>query len=246
MARKLAGTCLVLLLGGGLLFLCYEALGHSGFFQIVAIDIKGCERIDKDEILEMSGVSIHSNLIKISRRRVRERVEGHRWVEGARVTGVWPDRLIISVRERAPVALINLDDGLHYIDKSGTVFAPLTASADLDYPVISGWTGGKGEGESDYAVVLQEALQIIKYAGRDNPNLPVQNISEIRIADNSVVMFLTDRPFPIRLGRGEMWTKYIRLTKVLYWLYKRKEFQGVAYIDADYGDDRILIGMDGG
>ena len=51
-----------------------------------------------------------------------------------------------------------------------------------------------------------------------------------------------DRPFPIHLGRGEMRTKYERLTKVLYWLYKRKEFNKVAYIQVNYNEDKVLVG----
>ncbi len=244
-ARKLTVISLILLLGVGAVYLCYVALAQSGLFRIAAIDIEGCERISKDEILELSGVSIQSNLVKIGKSRVEELVAGHRWVERAEVARKWPDRLLISIRERKPVAIVNLDDGLYYIDKSGELFAALTGEADLDYPVISGLTA-VGEGGLDRSSALREALQIIKYGGRDNPNLPVQNISEIRLGDETIVMFLTDRPFPIRLGRGEMLNKYRRLAKVLYWLYKRKEFERVSYIQVDYGDERVLVGMESG
>jgi len=243
--RKLAVMVSILLIGAGLGFFCYEALGQSGFFRIVAIDINGCERVAKEEILEISGVDVRSNLVKISRTQIEDLVERHRWVERAKVARKWPDRLSISVRERLPVAIVNLSDGLHYIDKSGDVFAPLAEKDDLDYPVISGLTGTEEQLEVDPGI-LEEALLLIKYASRDNPNLPAQNISEIRIDKGELVMFLTDRPFPIRLGHGEIWTKYSRLARVLYWLYKRKEFELVSYIDADYLDDQILVGMENG
>ncbi|MFN2369054.1 MAG: cell division protein FtsQ/DivIB, partial [Desulfurivibrionaceae bacterium] len=155
---------LILLLGVGVVYLCYEALAQSRLFQIAAIDIEGCERIGKKEILELSGVSIQSNLIKISRSRVEELVAGHRWVEWAEVARKWPDRLLISIRERKPVAIVNLDDGLYYIDKSGELFAALTGEADLDYPVISGLITAR-EGGGDRSSALREALQIIKYGG---------------------------------------------------------------------------------
>jgi cell division septal protein FtsQ len=231
-----------LAVGAALLFSGHAVLGKSSFFRIVAIDIEGCEKVKKAEILQLSGVDVHSNLVKISRNQVEELVAGHRWVAGAEVAKKWPDRLTISVRERKPVAIVNLSGGLHYIDMSGEIFAPLTPAADLDYPVISGLAEEAGQPAADPGA-LEEVLGLIKHAGRDNPNLPVQNISEIRIDNDGIVMFLTDRPFPIRLGRGDMWTKYSRLAKVLYWLYKHKEFDRVSYIDVDYAKNRVLVGM---
>jgi len=195
----------------------YRALGQSDFFQIADIGIEGCQKLGKKEILELSGVNVHSNLVKISIGQVRKRLESHNWIERAKINREWPDRLVISVKERKPVAIINLDDGLHYLDRSATVFAPVAQMADLDYPVITGPAGKNNRGQAE-AAILADALLMIKYASRDNPNLPAQNISEINISDNSMVMFLMDRPFPIRLGQGDVWRKYERLVKVLYWL----------------------------
>ena len=76
----------------------------------------------------------------------------------------------------------------------------------------------------------------------NNPNLPSQNISELRVSEDDIVLFLMDRPFPVRLGRGDMREKYGRLAKVLYWLYKRKEFSNVAYIKVNYSEDKVLVG----
>lgn len=242
---KLVILVTIVVLTGGLGFFLYEALGQSSFFQIVDIEIKGGQRLSKEELLELSGVDVQSNLVKISSGQVRGLLEDHSWIERAVITKKWPDRLIISVKERKPVAIINLDDGLHYVDRAANVFALVEPTADLDYPVITGLAGG------DYLLPaevsgLGDALLLIKYARRANPNLPVQNISEIRIGDNDLVLFLVDRPFPIRLGRGDVWGKYKRLVKVLSLLYKRKEFPRVSYVYVDYATDKVLVGMGAG
>ena len=57
-----------------------------------------------------------------------------------------------------------------------------------------------------------------------------------------IVLFLMDRPFPVRLGRGKMKKKYERLAKVLQLMYKRKEFNKVAYIQINYTEDKVLVG----
>jgi cell division septal protein FtsQ len=239
---KLVILVTIVVLTGGLGFFFYEALGQSSFFQIVDIEIKGGQRLSKEELLELSGVDVQSNLVKISSGQVRGLLEGHRWIERAVITKKWPDRLIILVKERKPVAIINLDDGLHYVDRAANIFASVEPTADIDYPVITG-LAGDGHLLPAEASGLEDALLFIKYACRPNPNLPVQNISEIRIGDNDLVMFLVDRPFPIRLGRGDVWGKYKRLVKVLSLLYKRKEFPRVSYVYVDYATDKVLVGM---
>ncbi|MCK4840150.1 MAG: FtsQ-type POTRA domain-containing protein, partial [Desulfobulbaceae bacterium] len=223
----------------------YHALGQSSFFQIVDIEIKGCQRLSKEELLELSGVDVHSNLVEISSGQVQGLLEGHSWIERAAITRKWPDRLIISVKERKPVAIVNLDDGLHYVDRAAKIFAAVDPKADFDYPVITGLAGDEHLLAAETSGLV-DALLLIKYACRPNPNLPAQNISEIRISDNDLVLFLVDRPFPIRLGRSDMWGKYKRLVKVLSLLYNRKEFSRVSYVDVDYAQDRVLVGMGAG
>ncbi len=232
-------------LTGGLGFFLYEALAQSSFFQIVDIEIKGYQRLGKEELLELSGVDVHSNLVEISSGQVQGLLEEHSWIERAVVSRKWPDRLLISVKERKPVAIINLADGLHYVDQAAKVFAPVEQMADVDYPVITG-LDGEGRPLQTEESGLGDALLLIKYAYRPNPNLPAQNISEINISNNDLVLFLVDRPFPIRLGRGDMWGQYKRLVKVLSLLYSRKEFARVSYVYVDYAQDKVLVGMGAG
>ena len=76
----------------------------------------------------------------------------------------------------------------------------------------------RGERSEAQEEALREALLFIKYVKKNDPNLPPQNISELKISEDDIVLFLMDRPFPIRLGRGDIYKKYRRLSKVLYWL----------------------------
>ena len=242
----LAVALLAPLLAFTLLSLLYRGLARSAFFQVTEIEIEGGSQLSKEQILELSGVDIHSNLIALSGRRIRERLTGNGWVASAVVRRYWPNRLLIRIRERVPVAILNRDGQLFYLDRQGLDFTPVLPADDLDYPVISGVMSKGGLGQSEKEGVA-EALQFIGCAGGGNPNLPAQNISEINIADpGELKLFLMSRPFPINLGRGEMKSKYERLARVLSGLYKRKEFAEIVYIDADYRDGQVLVGLGGG
>jgi cell division protein FtsQ len=224
----------------GGLYLTHKILGQMDFFQVAAIEIQGCDRLSKAEVLELSGVDVHSNLMAIDGESLKRRLKLHDWIESADVTKQWPDRLVMTVKERIPVSMVNLGGELHYIDRNADIFAPVKADDNLGYPVISGLS--RGEWAEERASSLREALLFVKYVKRNNPNLPPQNISELRVSEDDIVLFLMDRPFPIRLGRGDMLKKYNRLTKVLYWLYKRKEYNKVAYIKVNYTEDKVLVG----
>ncbi len=244
--RKLAFLLLGFMVFGaglwGVGFLVYQGLGQSDFFQITAIKIKGCQRTTKSMVLEMSGVDIHSNLLALNIKRVKAQLEEYAWIERVDVERDWPDRLTITVKERTPVALVNRRDGLYYLDRRGVKFAKVQAMDDMDFPVI---TGLKQEvaPENIKGSRLGDALLFIRYASRGSSILPAQNISEINIGQkDEMVLFLANRPFPIKLGTGKIGRKYYRLSKVLYHLYKRKEFPHTAYIDVDYMSYRVLVG----
>ncbi len=65
------------------------------------------------------------------------RVERIPWVESATVTRVFPNRLVVSVVERKPLAFANVSGRLMLVDKSG-VFLERPGKAVFDFPVVHG------------------------------------------------------------------------------------------------------------
>lgn len=246
--KKLAilGVGFLLLVAGFAVvgFIVYKAMSRSDFFQITATNIQGCRRTTKNLILEMSGVDVHSNLLALDPAKVKSGIEAHEWIESAEITKDWPNRLTIVVKERLPVAIVSLENGLFYLDQNGVAFAQVLPPEDMDYPIITGlkrdeWPRSLKDSQ------LGEALQFIKYAGQGSSILPKQNISELHVDGvENITLYLVDRPFPIHLGAGNVGSKYYWLTKVLYKLYKSKEFEKAAYVRMDYGRNQVLVGFD--
>lgn len=229
------GTLLAMLAIG-----IHKLLSRSDFFQVTGIKIEGSRRIAKEEILKLSGIDIHTNLMALDLGTARARIEEQGWIEQARIERHWPNGLTIIVRERTPVALINLADGLYHLDRSGNIFGRVQPPAELDYPVITGFDDLPGDAGM---AALKEALRFIALSSRGNPALPKQNISELHVGKNGeITLFLVDRPFPIHLGRGEMTSKYSRLAKVLNQLYRSGTFSKSSYIHLDYDTDKVLVG----
>ena len=243
LVRGFMTLVLIGVLVGAAVFFAWRHLGHSSFFQLTSIGIEGCRRTGKKEVLALSGVDVHSNLLTLSLGKVRQRIEAHDWIESAAPRRDWPNRLEIVIRERRPVALLAMPAGLYYLDRFGVPFAPALPPEDLDYPVITGFDpreqGQNGQGEA-----LEKALELIRLAGGRDVILPVQSISEIHLGvDGELSMFLVSRPFPIYLGDGResIRTHYRRLVRVLEQLYKEKIFAATTAIDMEYMPGKVLV-----
>ena len=239
---------------GLLLLLCagfatkeiYQELCHSDFFQITAMEITGNRMASKEQITVLSKVDIYSNLLTINAAQVKSLLESHPWIARADVTRDWPNRLLIIIKEKTPVALLRRNSGLFFLDNKGHIIAAATSSQELDFPVITGLENFNFNSTQSTQTpgILQETMGLLKLASRNNSILPEQNISEIHINKNGqLILYLLERPFPIHMGADrDIKTRYYRLVKVLRDLYKTKEFSKVSYIRLDYQDDTILVG----
>lgn len=242
----------LIILGSGFFFLVsclgigsyifFKGLKGSDFFQITSIKIDGQRRTSKKNIMDLSGVDIHTNLLALNVNKVKAKVVAHDWIESAEIDRHWPNRLVITVKERTPVAIVSLNSGLYYLDRKGVAFAKVLPPEDMDYPVITGQVLNKWSNNIK-GTPLDKALRFIRYSSRGNSILPKQSISEVHLTDDGdMILFLVNRPFPIYLGKEKIGTQYYRLAKVLYWLYKKKEFSKTAYIRMDYIRDKVLVG----
>jgi len=221
----------------------------SEFFQVASIRIEGNQRLDSRYIQILSGVTYTANLLALDPGDIEARLRAHPWISQATVKRNLPSEVAITLKERKPVALVVGSHGLFFIDRHQVIFVRGRYPDRLDFPVISGlapavdaavagddhrWRARKEQ--------VDAVLAFIRAAGRGSSALPRQNISEVNIgADGSYTLFLADRPFPIYMGHDLSRKRYYRLAKLLYLLYKKKEFPDVNLIRMDYMNEKVLV-----
>lgn len=254
--NNMTGKLLLKITVGLALMLClgfiaeetYKKLCNSSFFQITAMKIEGNHMVSNEQINVLSKVDIHSNLLAINVTQVKSLLQSHPWIASAEITRDWPNRLVITVREKKPVALLNRNSGLFYLDNRGQIIAAASPSQELDFPVVTGLENFPfaQEDVNEKPAMLQDVMELLKLASRNNSILPEQNISEIHITkDGEMLLYLLERTFPIYMGSdGDVSKRYYRLVKVLRDLYKTKEFATVSYIRMDYQKDTVLVGKE--
>lgn len=101
------------------------------------------------------------------------------WVQQASIVRVWPDRVMVAVTERKPVAFVKLPaDGITrwaLIDDEGVILDP-PARAPFKLPVLSGVP--TGEPQSKRAKRVRRMLQLMKDLGRH-----ADGVSEVDVSD---------------------------------------------------------------
>lgn len=124
---------LLVLLGGIVIYLPRVL----GAYPISQVQVRGVVTDGRQQQLEahLGGLVAGENFFTVSLAQLREAAAGLDWVESAEVTRRWPDRLVVTIRERVPVAVWN-DKKL--ISNQGVVFAALDKYDTSHLPRLNG------------------------------------------------------------------------------------------------------------
>jgi hypothetical protein len=137
-ARVLRWVSLAALLGA--LFFgfqnAYPSLAGSEIFRLAEITVVGNGLLTSETVVVQSGLAMGGNLFDADLTSARERIASLPIIQDALLLRQPPGRLVISVQERRPVALISTPSGLMGLDAKATVF-PIP-QAPVDLPIVTG------------------------------------------------------------------------------------------------------------
>ena len=107
-------------------------------FEIRRVTLSGRSRAGLDEVEAALGPAVGQSILHYSLDEARARVEQLGWVRVAAVTRLLPDTINISIRERSPAAVWQMDGALHLIDVEGAVIREIGAYEYSQLPLIIG------------------------------------------------------------------------------------------------------------
>jgi cell division protein FtsQ len=133
----------------------------------------------------------------------RRRLLAIDWVEDASVSRVWPDRLLVQIRERKPVAFVLFRSGVMLIDAHGVLLEP-PAQSHFAFPVLSGVRADETEDHRRERVrALLRLQQDLGYMAKD--------VSEVNAADPGnicIVAQVENRAVELMMGDGNFARRY--------------------------------------
>lgn len=197
--------------GAGLLA---RSVLDSGYFSISKIEVEHQARVTTDEVIALSNVLPGDNLLRLNLDQIGRKVAEHPWIARVEVRRNFPDTLVIEVRERNPVAILNLGY-LYCVDDNGEVFKLLDGGDPLDLPVVTG---------IDRELLIQDPQGIQQVLSRvvallgdlaERQSFGLNEVSEVHLAENgSLILFTYIGGVPVELGTGDFVAKLDRLERI--------------------------------
>jgi cell division protein FtsQ len=199
LAGWIAGVLLSVALAGVAAASAYAKLTRSPLFSVRSVDINPGTRVTQEEVWAIVRSAGRGNIWDIPAREVARRLSDHPWVRAVSVRKVLPDRFVVRIDERRPVAMVNLD-ALYYVDAEGSPFKRLTAYDPKDYPILTGFS--RGDLLARDAVTLRnfrKTLDLVRLAGESAALR--QNLSEVHFdAQDGYTLVIRDSGLQLKVG----------------------------------------------
>jgi cell division protein FtsQ len=207
--------------------------------QVSRITVRGNERLATGEVLALVAGLQQRNILTVRLDHWRDRVMSSSWVDDATLRRTLPSTVEITVRERRPIGIGRVANGLYLVDPRGVIVDEYGPNyADLDLPVIDGLASVPRGGSSavDEAKAFLATRLIMALEKR--PDLAAK-VSQIDVSDaHDAVVILEGETAMLRLGDQdfvERLQEYLDLSAAL-----RERIAEIDYVDLRF-DDRLYV-----
>ena len=152
----------IALVAGIGLFLAVSGILTSDSLRVERVEVRGNHFLSEGEVRELLGPAVGVNILRVDIAAITARLKASPWVADATVARALPNGLQITVHERIPLALAEVDR-LYLMDAEGDlidIYGPRTGAFDL--PIVRGLGGVTDESRRDRA---QRAGALLAYLG---------------------------------------------------------------------------------
>ena len=168
-----------------------------------ALTIQGLGYTPETKVLRVFIWDFDQSIFSIPLAERRRRLLAIDWVEDASVSRIWPDRLLVRIRERKPVAFVLFRSGVLLIDAHGVLLDP-PPQAHFAFPVLSGVRQDETEDQRREQVRALLRLQ-------EDMGYMAKDVSEVNTADPEnirIVAQVENRAVELMMGNGNFAQRY--------------------------------------
>lgn len=210
-----------------LLLVGYDLTIRTPYFSIRETVVRGCKELTEKEILILAGIRPAANILTLNPEAIARRIRANPWVQEVSIGREFPDRLVILVRERRAVALLQADKGIYLLDSEGSPFKKLDPEDELNLPVLTGCVQGGRISE----MLVKKSLALLSYLA-DAADIPaIGGVSEVHGDETFGLSLFTDVGLCLKLGFDGYENKLKRLTSVMADLDRKNLKAGFMLID---------------
>ena len=167
-----------------------DAAANAAGMRIATVSLSGQRQVSREEIFAAAGVTDHSSLLFLDVADARTRLEAIPWIAEATVRKLYPDRLQITVTEREPFALWQMNGKVQVIAADGTVLSAKVEPRLALLPFVVG-NGAAGKARDFLAVLdrypaIRDQVRASILVANRRWNLRLKNGIDVRLPDTDV------------------------------------------------------------
>jgi cell division protein FtsQ len=159
--------------------------------RLEKVNVEGNHFLTEEEVVKAAALPTGENMFRLDLEKAGNNIKTLSWVERVFIERRLPRSVLVSVKERQPVAL--LDNGLLFgLDAQGRVLPPSNELVRVDLPLVSGVSfPAEGNGTTLSAQAVRPALEFLDFLKKQDAAL-AQDVSEINLseADSLKVTFI--------------------------------------------------------
>ncbi len=114
----------------------YNKAVNSDFLGLKEIEITGNKQLTYANLTQLMEVNPGDNLLQMNMSDIQARLKSNPWIDYVSVKRVFPDRLVVNLREKHAYFWIQEDDRLSYADRHGQIITPLTPERYVSLPIV--------------------------------------------------------------------------------------------------------------
>lgn len=219
------GLLLVLVvLIAGLLFI------KSSYFTVGSVIVEGNKYVSVEDVYRIADIPESINIFSLNTANIKMRLMHDLRIAEIDVSRRFPGTIVISIKERKPMAYVASNYGFLELDKQGVVLAVFKNLKQINVPMI---TGIRLENEYVSDKIDNEFIKNIVIYLSLLDEVTLNQLSEINLKSSEQIIAYTVNSVHIRLGNSERLPDKAKLTnEILHELGDKKKI--VEYIDLNY------------
>jgi len=219
------GLLLVLVvLIAGLLFI------KSSYFTVGSVIVEGNKYVSIEDVYRIADIPESINIFSLNTANIKMRLMSDLRIAETDVSRRFPGTIVISIKERKPMAYVASSYGFLELDKQGVVLAAFKNLKQINVPMI---TGIRLENEYVSDKIENAVIKnIVTYLSLLD-EVTLNQLSEVNLKSSEQIMAYTVNSVHIRLGNSDRLPDKAKLTnEILHELGDKKKL--VEYIDLNY------------
>jgi cell division septal protein FtsQ len=107
-------------------------------FPITSIEISDNRTISRDEVLALLDLEARAGLLSADPKKLTQTLEAHPWIQQAEIRRVFPNTLVVELKEREPTAVLRTGERELLLGQDGAVIAEASTGAYQGFPILTG------------------------------------------------------------------------------------------------------------